>query len=120
MAKVTIGGNDYEVGALNFKALKAIWPKIEAMVNNPQPTVEGGFEAVDTAIIVISAGMRRTHPEATEDWVEENLLASEIVGLQAALQEVLRESGLLRTVDPGEAKSPAKAKASRSTGTGTE
>ena len=120
MTKVTIGGNEYETSPLNFKALKRVWPHVSKLVDKTgEQTMEDGFEAMELAVVVVVSSLQRKHPELTEEFVEENLLTTEIKGLQEAMYAVLRESGLLQSADTssGEAQSPANKK--NSTGTGT-
>jgi len=122
MAKVTIGGTDYELGPLNFKAIKRIWPRVSATAkkakDNPDMTPDDGLESVDVAIDVIVAAFERTHPEHTVEWIEENLLGHELAGIQISMHRVMVESGLLQEASdiPGEALAPKKGKTSTGTG----
>ena len=119
MAKVTIGGNDYEIQPLNFKALKKLWPHVATLSQNPT-TIEESLTSVEVAIIVIAADFERDQPEKTVDWIEENLKATEVSGLQTTIVDVMVESGLipdpkLETPASGEAKAPKKTSTATST-----
>lgn len=122
MAKVTIGGEVYEVPPLNFKGIKKVWPavsKIASKANSQeQMTTEDGLEAVDVAIQVVAAAFSREHPERNADWVEENLRGNEIADLQIAMQDIMVESGIMQKAgdSSGEVAAPAE---TPSTGTGT-
>lgn len=120
MAKVTIGGTEYDTSPLNFKALKKVWPHVSKLTEKTgEETMDDGFEAMDLAVIVIVSSLERKFPEVTIEFVEENLLTTEIKGIQTAMYDTLRESGLLQeATPPGEDKSPATKKSS--TGTGTQ
>lgn len=122
MAKVTIGGNVHEIQPLNFKALKKLWPHIATLSQNPE-TIEENLASVEVAILVIAAGFERDQPEKTADWIEENLMATEISALQQTIVAIMVESGLiadpaiekLEKPAPGEAKAPKKPSTATST-----
>lgn len=119
MAKVTIGGKQYETSALNFKALKQLWPQVSKL-SLAGDSVDNGFAAVDLAVSVVSFSLIRNYPDMTVEFIEENMLASEIADIQIIMYEVLRESGLIKSGSPqGEVQSPPT-EATSSTGTGTE
>lgn len=122
MAKVTIGGEVYEVPPLNFKGIKKVWPAVSRVAekaNSGEPmTTEDGLESVDVAIAVVAAGFQREHPDRNEEWIEDRLRGDEIADLQIAMQEIMIESGIMQKVSdtPGEAPAPTEMP---STGIGT-
>ena len=122
MAKVTIGGEVYEVPPLNFKGIKKVWPAVSKIASKAssgdQMTTEDGLEAVDVAIQVVAAAFNREHPDRDANWIEDNLRGGEIADLQIAMQDIMVESGIMqKTGDAlGEVQAPAE---TPSTGTGT-
>lgn len=113
MAKVTIGKVEYDLPELNFKAIKKIWPKVEHIQDS-----DDLIKLMDVSTEVLEIAFERAEVKLTKEEIEENLLGSEIKGIEAAVTDLLVESGLLqRAAPPGEAPG---AEESPSTATGTE
>lgn len=97
MAKVTIGGTEYEIPPLNFKGIKKVWPHVASLIaNGDDMPLEDSLKVVDVTIVAIAAAFERSHPERTVEWIEESLMANEIAELQFVLKDLLRDSGLIK------------------------
>lgn len=106
-AKVTIGGEEYELQPLVFSQMRKVWPFLQkhaAKASAPQlnPDDEGGpdvagfmaaeMEAAEDVIKILAVAIR--DPEKDAEWISDNLLASEVPGLQTAMLDLLEISGL--------------------------
>lgn len=113
MAKVTIGGTEYEVPELNFVALERAWPFIEQAMTELDP-----MKGVSAALHIIAAGMveadnfdQATYGikpedisptkdreeqifELTAKFLKRKTKATEISGIRAAILEISKEAGL--------------------------
>ncbi len=107
MAKVTIGGHDYEVPELNFVALERAWPFIEKAM-----LTQGVMEGPSAGISVIAAGLIEADnfkpqdfdlgPELGEEqtfegvvkFLKRKLKATEIINVKVCLEEICKEAGL--------------------------
>lgn len=105
-ASVTIGGEEYQLKPLVFAQMKKIWPYLKSHMNQPEVNLEGKsaeelaeiamtaeMKAAEDAIQILAVALR--DPEKDAEWVEGNLLTSEIPGLQPAMLELLQISGLV-------------------------
>lgn len=120
MAKVTIGGVEYEVPPLNFKGIKKVWPHVAKLMEHGENlALEDSLSVVDVTIVAIAAAFEREHPERNVDWIEDNLKAAEIAALQFVLKDLLRDSGLIRDEVPGSGEAVADQGAANSTETAT-
>ena len=122
--KVTIGGKEYELPPLNFKALKTSFPFIQRVINSQAAgkgaqDVEGAVLAMDAAVNIIASAMAKPYPDMTKERIEDELLASEITGLTSSIHQLLLDSGLVKQAS---GKSPAVGdqKANPSTAISTE
>lgn len=113
MAKVIIGGTDYEVPELNFVALERAWPFIEEAMTELDP-----MKGVSAGIHIIAAGLveadnfdQATYGikpedlsptrdredqifELTAKFLKRKTKATEISGIRAAIIEISKEAGL--------------------------
>lgn len=120
MAKVTIGGEEYQIPPLNFKGIKKVWPHVAKLIEQGDNlALEDSLSVVDVTIVAIAAAFEREHPERTIDWIEENLKATEISDLQFVLKDLLRDSGLIRDEVAGSGEALADQGAANSTETAT-
>jgi hypothetical protein len=110
VAEFTIGGEAIQVSLPNFKAMKPVWPIIEAATANPN-----FVSATDAVLTLVS---QRGQPAYSVDQLEDKLTPAEAMSLPLALQALMIEIGLAKPKadTPGEAK-PAEGAASPSTGT---
>lgn len=106
-APVTIGGKEYTLHPLSFFQLKKIWPTLQRHMNKPQLGIpedatqeqiaqlmmDSEMAAAEDAIQILSVAMN--DPEKTPEWIEHNLLASEMGNLQPAMINLLQISGLV-------------------------
>lgn len=119
MAKITIGGTEYEVPELNFVALERAWPYVEQAQISQDP-----MQAVSAGLHIIASGLCEAEhfdkanygitdegllPNLDRDdqifhgvvyFLRKRLKASEIGPAQLGIMEILREAGL--DADPGE------------------
>jgi len=108
---ITLGGRDYIVPALNFRALRACQPDLDLISH----TDEGAFGAERMAAIcrIAHAAIRRNYADVTIDEIEDGIDLNNVADVITA---VLGQSGLVKTdtgePTSGEAQSP-------STGTGS-
>lgn len=120
MAKVTIGGEEYQIPPLNFKGIKKVWPHVAKLIEvGEELAPEDSLKVIDVTIIAIAAAFEREHPERTTDWIEEHLMADEIADLQFVLKDLLRDSGLIKEGTPEVGEAMADQGAANSTGTAT-
>jgi len=113
MAKVIIGGADYEVPELNFVALERAWPFIEEAMTALDP-----MKGVSAAIHIIAAGLveadnfdqsiygikpedldpRQDHEDQVftlvAKFLKRKTKATEISGIREAVVEISKEAGL--------------------------
>lgn len=113
MAKVTIGGTEYEVPELNFIALERSWPFIEEAMTALDP-----MKGVSAALHIIAAGLvevdnfdpatygikpedikpqldRETQVfELTAKFLKRKTKATEIDGVREAIVQITKEAGL--------------------------
>lgn len=125
-AKITIGEIDYDLPKLTFKRIKRVWPIIEEIqktdfLNTDVDDLSGMMEQFglfDKVIIIFSVALG--DPEMTPEWIEERLLANEMVGLQQSMTDLLIHSGLAVRTEEGALEGEAgAAPAASSTETGT-
>jgi hypothetical protein len=116
MARVTIGGTEYEVPEMNFAALERAWPFVEESMITMDP-----MKSVKAGICIVAAGLLEAdHFKKTDFGIEEDenlgetqtfdrmvlffkkkLKATEISGVRAAVDQINKEAGL--DADEGEA-----------------
>jgi len=126
MAKVIIGGQEYQIGELKFKSLKAAWPYIKKNQELAQGVQEGRdpdpIESMENAIAIISAGLVADHPELTPEGIEERITANECKALDVTIVDIMVESGFMQrtATGVGEAEPEEGAAASPSTETTTD
>lgn len=113
MAKVTVGGTEYEVPELNFIALERSWPFIEEAMTALDP-----MKGVSAALHIIAAGLveadnfdpatynikpedisatldRETQVfELVAKFLKRKTKATEIDGVRKAIVEITKEAGL--------------------------
>lgn len=118
MARVTIGGTEYEVPEMNFAALERAWPFVEESMTTLDP-----MKGPSAGISIIAAGlMEADHFDKTkfgigaeemlgEDQIFERMVkflkkklkAKEIEQVRLAVDQINREAGL----EPEEGEAPA-------------
>jgi hypothetical protein len=128
MAKVTVGGKEYEVPEMNFLALERCWPHIEEAMTTLDP-----IKGPAAGIRIIAAGLiEADHFKPTDFGIGENetlgedqtfervthflkkkLKANEIEAVRAALDEITKEAGL-EEAEAGEAPQTPQQEASPS------
>lgn len=86
MAEFIIGGEAIAVSLPNFKAMKPVWPIIEAATANPN-----FVSATDAVLTLVS---QRGTPAFTVEQLEEKLTPAEAMNLPRALSALLIEIGL--------------------------
>lgn len=128
-ATITIGEQDYSLPKLTFKRIKRIWPVIQKLqevdlLNMPADDMSAimeQFGLFDDVLFIFSIALN--DPEKTPEWIEENILAPELMGLQKSMTDLLIASGLaVRTEEgaiAGEAPPAVKAGETISMETGT-
>lgn len=96
---VTINGEDYVASPLNFRALEQFSPFIERVGT-------GSFTMKDIKEIrgIISASLRRRHPDLTDDFFLDNI---DMVNAQSILAAVLAASGGQQFVNGGDTSGEA-------------
>ena len=128
-AKLRVGEVDYDLPKLTFKRIKKIWPIVAKLqdtdlLNTPTDNVAAvmdQFGMFDDVLVIFSVALN--DPEKTPEWLEENLLAEELTGLQASMIELLIASGLAERTPEGAIAGEAQAveeAAESSTETGTD
>lgn len=122
--KVIIGGKEYSLPPLNFKALKRAFPSVQkvmdAVTNSGQASdAESSIMAMDAAVDIIAAAIAKPYPEMTKEVIEESLLASEIAALTGSITELLLNSGLVKPAE-GKLSAVEAQAASPSTATSTD
>lgn len=126
MASVVIGGKNYQIAELKFKALKAAWPHIKRNQELARGLGEGEemdpIESMENAIAIISAGLVADHPELTPEGIEERITTNECKALDVTIVDIMVESGFMQRTPTGqgEAEPEEGAAASPSTETSTD
>jgi len=119
MAKVTIGGTEYEVPELNFVALERAWPYTQQaqLSRDPMEAVNAGIHIIASGIVEgdnFDMAVFNINPEDLAPTIDreeqifhgvvyflrKKLKATEIGPAQLAIFEILREAGL--EAEPGE------------------
>lgn len=103
---VIINSIEYPLKPLTFAQLKKAWPILSRHMNAEPANLEGlskeqiaelmmtkEMAAADDAIKIIAISLN--DPTMTAEWIEENLLASEMGNLQPAMMSLLEVSGLV-------------------------
>lgn len=118
MARVTIGGTEYEVPEMNFAALERAWPYVEESMTTLDP-----MKGPSAGISIIAAGlMEADHFDKTKfgigademlgeeqifdrmvKFLKKKLKAKEIEQVRQAVDQINREAGL----EPEEGEAPA-------------
>ena len=122
---VIIGGTEYQLPPLNFRALKACFSSVQKLMKSTRPgkelDVEDSVLAMDAAVDIITAALQKNNPEMTKEAVEDQLLADEIQGLTTAITNLLRNSGLVKVSEAGNSSAVAgQDQGSPSTATSTK
>lgn len=93
MAKVTIGGVEYDLHPMKFKQLR----KNASLLDRAQVMIAGleGFSAISeaSAILLEVFADRIGREEVTADFLEEAATVEEAIVFPAAFQQLLMESG---------------------------
>ena len=116
MVKFVVGGKEYEPAKLTFKPLKKMWPHVAKYMDAPDKSlgaaiadaVVEGFAQVDTAIQIMAICLHKTHPEMTAEVIEDEMYPTEIGTNGLAIQELLKESGLVQAGPPMPSATPAE------------
>ncbi len=107
MAKLTIGGVDYEVRPFKFKQLRAAAPAIDRIGARARSGAVGGLvgttEGVADILEVLAIGI----DGKSADDLEANLSMSDFAGLQKTFADLLAESGLKPAGEAKPAVEPA-------------
>jgi hypothetical protein len=107
VAKVVIGGVDYEVRPFKFRELKKAAPAIDRIGARAKAAGSGGLvgmsDGVADILEVIAIGINGK----TADDLGVDLAMSEVAGLQSAFAAVLTESGLKPAGEAKPAEAPA-------------
>lgn len=108
--KIKLGGKDFAVGLMNIKQLREIGvgaakyqQNAVALLDDKISKADGEDAWYDTAIEIVSCGLRRADPPMTREQVEE--LETDFAELFEAQRKVLEIAGL--TGSKGEAKAEA-------------
>lgn len=123
--KVIIGGKEYSLPPLNFKALKVAFPSVQRVMDTLTKSkgslsVEGSVLAMEAAVDIIAAAMAKPYPEMTKEVIEEELQASEITGLTSSITDLLINSGLVKQATGKSSAGESQEAVSPSTATSTE
>jgi len=107
MASFTIGGKVYSFPPLNIKTIKAIWPFIDAVQKSDDLVA-----LMDATSQILSVILSRSETPMSPEEVEDKMLASEIDGVRASMEDLFVEAGILQRVKAGspgegEAASPS-------------
>jgi hypothetical protein len=114
MAKILIGGVERSTAPMNFKTWKRAWVVFARVRNAPKPEAgevadpEAEMQAVSDLIQFVSCALSRSENEAdrlSAEQIEEDILASEIVGLQLALPAIMEENSFKSGEAPAAAES---------------
>jgi len=98
METITLGSKVLSFAPLNLKTLRFILPRLEAIGTEGLSKEARVGELVE----VLHATVSRTDPTVTKEWLEENVLVSDVPSI---MDSIMKASGLKR-VAPGEAPSP--------------
>lgn len=90
MTTITIGGKPYETSVFNFKRVKRAWPVIAAASLADDP-----MDNMDEAIKLVSMALEINHPDATPEFIEENILSTEMGEMKNAVEGILQENDLM-------------------------
>jgi hypothetical protein len=114
--KITLGGKEFECQPIKFGAARKGAFRAIRNVNALRigltaeelldPMSEAFEKSADAIGHVFQQALAQTHHEITPEWMEENVLAGEIMGMLAAFPQLMRISGF---VTLGEAKAGSRA-----------
>lgn len=96
---LVIGGKKHLLPPVNFAAIEAAWPSVEAF-----PKAKTLVEQTQLVIAVVShilVQAEESKPEMTPEAIKKQLKGNELVALVGQVPEILKEMGL---VQQGEAK----------------
>ena len=93
--KITLGGNEYIVPPLNFKALKRLQPTIESLAKVDMAMSD---EQIDNIAEIVLAALIRNYPDKTKDDVLEWL---DLGNTAKILNAIMGASGI-KTASVGE------------------
>jgi hypothetical protein len=108
VAKLRVGGRDLEVPVLNIKKLKRVWPLVEQatkMVDDTIGSVSKAIEIVAVALLGTEAENEAGSNSSLDidvrvakvvDWLEDNMQAPEMEGLQVTIEQIMSDSGLVQ------------------------
>lgn len=122
MAKITLGGKDFETTPLNIKRLKKIWGKLAIALNQFQNGItdlDAVVDGIDAAIAVLAQALEPKHPDMTPEAIEDLMTPGDLMSLQATLTAIMSESGLKQDT-PGEPQPSGENIPNPSTATGTD
>lgn len=109
MSKVSIGSEEYEIGALTFSALKRAWPLLKANQDAAQKAQESNEQpdpiaSMGNAIGILACALSVDHPELTAEEIEKRITVQQCQKLDEFIIDLMVESGFMqRTVPSGEA-----------------
>ena len=105
MTKLTIGAREFDLAPYKLGQLKKAAPILDRINANGGDieNMTGLTGALEDIVAVLAIGIAKVDPEATLDWIEDNVGIEDQAQLQAAFMELMRESGL---ASKGEAPAP--------------
>jgi hypothetical protein len=108
--KLNLGGREFVAPPLNFKALRALTPKLAIL--SAMGDVPTG-EQIDVVLDVVHAALVRNYPDLTREELEDLL---DLANLAKALVAIMGASGLERTSGEASALAVESSTGAASTG----
>lgn len=107
MAKLTVGGREFDIAPFMLGALKKAAPIVDRINASGAPveSLSGIVHSLDDFIEVLAIGTVKIDPECDAAWFQENASFSDQAVILKAFHELLQESGL---APKGEATAPAR------------
>ena len=97
MAKVKIGGEDYDLPELTLDRLDALAPLVDGLqsLDTSGGGMVGSSKIANAHAKIIATWLEATHPELSEGAIRKRLTLREMQGLGRAVIDGLKESGVV-------------------------
>lgn len=116
MANLTLGGRSFAIAPFKLRELRLAAPHIDHVNNvaGSLTTFAGMTESARSIIEILAIGVNKIDPTLDADALEELASMEDMTNLQAALKELMEESGLSKGEAPASVPAEAESLETRS------